>query len=122
MRTDSELPAEAYAAILSRDKAMRRALEEFQNSRGPKEWEIWATLAHAAVLVLIVYFATKDLFVALASAAGLAAWNLARTNHRETRKQRAALAALVELVLETRGAEGVTRELEQASSPAEGHR
>jgi Flp pilus assembly protein TadB len=101
---------------------MRRALEEFENSRGPKEWEIWSTLAYAALLVLVVYVATKDLFVASASAAGLAALNLAMSNHRETRKQHAALAALVELVRETRAAEGVTRELEPASSPAEGHR
>jgi hypothetical protein len=98
MPVENGLPTEAHAAMLRRDEVIRRALES-ASGRGPQRWEVWAALASAGLVVgPLVYFATKDPFVAIAAGAGVAALNLAVTSHSEMRKQHAALVALIEVV------------------------
>jgi hypothetical protein len=100
MQAEDTLPAEAHTARLRRDEALRRALENAKG-RGPKAWEVWATIAAAGLFVgAPVYLATKDPLIALAAGAGSAALNITIAIHAVVRRQHAALAALIEVVQE----------------------
>jgi hypothetical protein len=99
MSAKIELPAEVDTHILKREEAIFQALK-YAREPGPRGSEFWYLLPTAILIAFSAYVATKDPFVAGASAASWLALMLAVSSHRTSRKLHATLAAIVEVVLE----------------------
>jgi len=102
MLNPTDLPAEAHIAALKRDEALRKALDQ-ASERTLSRTGLWSAYMTVGLLSCLVYFTTKDLFVALAAGGSVGAMNIAVTTYLAARKMQGALRALIEFVREKEG-------------------
>ena len=99
MPATSELPGEVHAAKLRRDASVQKAFEAVR-ALDLRAWSAAVAYVNATVLFVLIYFATKEAFVALALAVAVAALYIAGASYWASRKLQAAVISLIDVVRE----------------------
>jgi len=99
MPATSEVPGEVHAAKLRRDASVQKAFEAVR-ALDLRAWSAAVAYVNATVLFVLIYFATKEAFVALALAVSVAALYIAGASYWASRKLQAAVISLIDVVRE----------------------